>query len=91
MLTLVLGVFALGWAVAAYVMQQVSAFLALLGVSLVILALMFFMMAVIMQQGWMIQKELWTLQGMVSRDEAERLRVSGNRSARKPAPTNGES
>jgi dolichol-phosphate mannosyltransferase len=90
MLTMVLGVFALGWAVVAYVTHQVSAFLALLGVSLVILALMFFMMAVIMQQGWMIQKELWTLQGIVARDEAERLRVSRNRSARTPVPTNGE-
>jgi hypothetical protein len=40
----------------------VAAFLALLSVSLIILGLVFFMMAVILQQGWMIQKELWTLQ-----------------------------
>jgi hypothetical protein len=43
-------------------MHAVAAFLALLSVSLIILGLVFFMMAVILQQGWMIQKELWTLQ-----------------------------
>lgn len=78
-LTLVLGIFFLGWAVVAYVLQQVSAFLALLGVSLVILALAFFLMALIMQQGWQIQKELWTVQRMMSGDQTMRQYLDGGR------------
>jgi glycosyltransferase involved in cell wall biosynthesis len=60
--TSALGVIAFFGAVTAYLMHAVAAFLALLSVSLIILGLVFFMMAVILQQGWMIQKELWTLQ-----------------------------
>lgn len=60
--TSALGVVAFFAAVTAYLMHAVAAFLALLSVSLIILGLVFFTMAVILQQGWMIQKELWTLQ-----------------------------
>ena len=60
--TSALGLIAFFGAVTAYLMHAVAAFLALLSVSLIILGLVFFMMAVILQQGWMIQKELWTLQ-----------------------------
>lgn len=72
MLTLALGLFFSGWAVVAYALDQVAAYLALLGVSLVILALGFFMMAVIMQQSWAIQRELWMVQRMLSRDQSLR-------------------
>ena len=40
--------------------------------SLVILSLGFFLMAVIMQQGWLIQKELWTVQRLLGGDGALR-------------------
>jgi glycosyltransferase involved in cell wall biosynthesis len=73
LITLALGFFFLGWAVVANVLEQVSVYLALLGVLLVILALGFFMMATIMQQGWMIQKELWIVQRMLARNDAGRL------------------
>jgi hypothetical protein len=36
--------------------------MALLSVSLVILGIVFFLMAVVLQQGWMIQRELWAVQ-----------------------------
>lgn len=70
-LAFTLGVVAFFGAVSAYLMNQVAAFLALLSVLLVILGLVFFTMAVILQQGWMIQKELWTLQRALKTDALE--------------------
>jgi hypothetical protein len=78
MLTLLLGTISLGWAVFAYATDQTAAYLALLGVSLVILALVFFMMAVVMQQGWMIQRELWMVQRLIARDDTLRHALSMN-------------
>ena len=69
--TSALGIVAFFGALAAYLMNRVAAFLALLSVSLIILGLVFFMMAVILQQGWMIQKELWTLQRALKTEAME--------------------
>lgn len=68
--TSALAIVAFFGAVAAYLMNTVAAFLALLSVSLFILGLVFFTMAVILQQGWMIQKELWSLQRTLKTDPA---------------------
>ena len=72
MVTLALGLFFLGWAVVAMMLGEVAAYMALLGTSLVILSLGFFLMAIIMQQGWLIQRELWMVQRMLSGDGALR-------------------
>jgi len=72
MVTLALGLFFLGWAVVAMMLGEVAAYMALLGTSLVILSLGFFLMAIIMQQGWLIQRELWMVQRMLSGDRALR-------------------
>jgi glycosyltransferase involved in cell wall biosynthesis len=50
------------YAVIFYLTGEVSAYTALMGVLLVILAIILFMMGVVMQQGNMIQKEIWLLQ-----------------------------
>lgn len=72
MVTLALGLFFLGWAVVAMMLGEVAAYMALLGTSLVILSLGFFLTAIIMQQGWLIQRELWMVQRMLSGERALR-------------------
>ena len=56
------GAFFFVWAVINYFLGEVSAFNAVMGVSLVVLAIVLFMMGVVMQQGNMIQREIWLLQ-----------------------------
>ena len=72
MVSLALGLFFLGWAVVAMMLGEVAAYMALLGTSLVILSLGFFLTAIIMQQGWLIQRELWMVQRMISGERALR-------------------
>ena len=72
MVSLALGLFFLGWAVVAMMLGEVAAYMALLGTSLVILSLGFFLTAIIMQQGWLIQRELWMVQRMLSGERALR-------------------
>jgi glycosyltransferase involved in cell wall biosynthesis len=78
MLTFVLGAFFLGGAVVLYVIKMVSAYWAILGVSLIILALGLFMMALVMQQGWLIQRELWKMQSMIGGNETLRRSLANN-------------
>jgi len=78
MVTFVLGAFFLGFAVVLYVIKMVSAYTAILGVSLLILALGLFMMALVMQQGWTIQRELWMMQRMISGNETLRRSLALN-------------
>jgi len=71
-ITLAMGLFFLGWSIVAMIVGQVAAYMGLLGTSLVILSLGFFLTAIIMQQGWLIQKELWMVQRMLGGDGALR-------------------
>lgn len=57
-----LGAVSLGWAVVLVYLQKVSVYMALLSVLLVILGIVLFVMGVVVQQGNMIQRELWLLQ-----------------------------
>ena len=92
--TFLLGVFSFFGAVAAYLTGRVSAFLALLSVSLIILGLVFFTMGVILQQGWMIQRELWGLRRLLTTGIGDDVRTSpatvgangGHESASPPDP-----
>ena len=58
----VLGTISLIGAVFLYAMGMVSAYTALLGLSLLILAILLFVLGVVVKQGNMIQRELWILQ-----------------------------
>jgi dolichol-phosphate mannosyltransferase len=62
LLSLGLGGGFLIYAVLLYARHEVSAYVALLSVSLVILGIVLFVMSVVLQQGWMIQRELWSMQ-----------------------------
>ncbi len=61
-LSFVLGLIACVTSIVLYALGEVAVFTALMGVLLVILAIVLFMMGVVMQQGNMIQKEIWLLQ-----------------------------
>jgi len=62
LLSLLLGLASLVWAVSAFLTGGVSAYLALMSVSLVLLAILLFVMGVILRQGNMVQREMWLLQ-----------------------------
>ena len=62
MIALVIGFLALVMAVTELILGLVSAYMALLSVSMVILSILLFVIGVVLQQGNMIQRELWYLQ-----------------------------
>lgn len=78
LVTFVFGAFFLGSAVVLYVIKMVSAYFAILGVSLLILSLGLFMMALVMQQGWLIQRELWNMQRMNGGTDTLRRSLAAN-------------
>jgi hypothetical protein len=83
MLSLLLGVASLVWAIVAFATGRVSAYLAIMSVSLVLLAILLFVMGVILRQGNMVQREMWLLQraqlarddtGLLTAEQLEALR-----------------
>jgi hypothetical protein len=50
------------WSVILYLQHEISAYSALLGVLLIVLGIVLFMMGVVLQQGNMLQREMWALQ-----------------------------
>ena len=62
LLTFLLGAISFCAAVVLFYLGMVSVYVALMGTSLIILALVFFVLGVMVRQGHMIQRELWTLQ-----------------------------
>jgi glycosyltransferase involved in cell wall biosynthesis len=60
-LSLLLGIISLVAAVALFIARIVSVYMALMSVSLVILGILLFVMGVVLQQGNIIQRELWLL------------------------------
>ena len=62
MIALIVGLLALVMAVTELILGLVSAYMALLSVSMVILSILLFVIGVVLQQGNMIQRELWFLQ-----------------------------
>lgn len=81
---LLVGLVALVVAVVELIVGLVSAYMALLSVSMVILSILLFVIGVVLQQGNMIQRELWFLQG------ARGLERSGPLGGPAPAPTPDE-
>jgi len=84
LISLLLGVASLVWAVIAFLTDRVSAYLALMSVSLVLLAIVLFVMGVILRQGNMVQREMWLLQraqlardgdGLLTAEQREALRT----------------
>lgn len=73
LISLVVGAVSFIWALVALVLRQVSAYMALLSVSMVILSILLFVIGVVLQQGNMIQRELWFLQRVHGVDLAQRL------------------
>jgi hypothetical protein len=69
---LVLGAIFLIGAVWLFYRHEVSAYTALLSISLVILGIVLFVMGVVVKQGNMIQREIWMLQ-------SHRLEEQGNK------------
>ena len=49
------------WAVVRLMLGKVAAFVAIISLALAIIAVLFFTFGVIAQQGYMIQRELWTV------------------------------
>jgi len=72
MTSLGLGFISLVGAVILLVLRMVSVYLALLSVSLVILGIVLFVMGVVLQQGNMIQRELWILRRGVQPSQPRR-------------------
>ena len=80
------------WAVIALIMDFTAAFAALLSVSLVLLAILLFVMGVVVRQGNMVQRELWILQraqlaagsGMLTNEQQQAIR---NEPRAGPPPT----
>ncbi len=64
------------WAVILLLTQRVSAFSALLGVSMVILGILLFVMGLVLQQGNIVQRELWLLQRSQMQRSSALRRVS---------------
>ena len=62
MVSLATGFLFLGWAIYLLITGQVSAFSALLSVSMVILGILLFVIGLVLQQGNTVQRELWLLQ-----------------------------
>jgi glycosyltransferase involved in cell wall biosynthesis len=84
LISLLLGAASLVWAVIAFLTDRVAAYLALMSVSLVLLAIVLFVMGVILRQGNMVQREMWLLQraqlareevGMLTAEQREALRT----------------
>jgi glycosyltransferase involved in cell wall biosynthesis len=84
LISLLLGAASLVWAVIAFLTDRVSAYLALMSVSLVLLAIVLFVMGVILRQGNMVQREMWLLQraqlardgdGLLTAEQREALRT----------------
>jgi len=78
LLSFLLGVLSLVAATIFYILHMVAAYTALLGVSLVIVAMVLFVLGVVVRQGNMIQRELWLVQRFQIAQE--------KRSAPRPAP-----
>jgi glycosyltransferase involved in cell wall biosynthesis len=62
LVSLMLGVISFAGAVMLYYMRMVSAYTALLSLSLIIVAVVLFILGVVLKQGNLIQRELWWLQ-----------------------------
>jgi len=61
-IALVLGFISLVWAVVLFSLNMVSVYMALMSVSLVVVAMVLFVLGVVVKQGNMIQRELWSIQ-----------------------------
>lgn len=61
-ISLLAGIGFFTWAVTLYLSGDVAVYNALMGLLLVVLAIVLFMMGVVLQQGNMIQREVWLLQ-----------------------------
>ena len=66
------------WSVVRLLTGDVAAFAALVGLSLGVIALMFFAFGVIAKQGNMIQRELWTIQRTLQLDSRRRRDVGSS-------------
>jgi hypothetical protein len=56
------GIIMFFWAVVLFLQNQVSAYVALTSFSLMLIGLLFFVMGVVLRQGYMTQRELWIVQ-----------------------------
>jgi uncharacterized membrane protein len=61
-LSLTIGFGLLAWAIFLYVTREVSAYVALLAVLMVLLGIQLFFFGVVLQQQQAVQRELWMLQ-----------------------------
>ncbi len=60
------------WGIARALMGEVSAFVAIMSLSLALISLVFFTFGVIAQQGNMIQRELWTIKQTLLKESRKR-------------------
>lgn len=61
-LSLLLGLLMLVWAVVKFLRHEVSAFIALTSFSMILIGILLFVIGVVLRQGSMIQRELWIVQ-----------------------------
>ena len=71
-LSVVLGVGWMAFALVLFLRQQVSAYTALMGVLLIVVAILLFVLGVVLHQGNTVQRELWLLEQKLQRDERRR-------------------
>ena len=84
MTSLTIGFLFLLWAIFLLITGQVSAFSALLSVSMVILGILLFVIGLVLQQGNTVQRELWLLQRRQMRSGMEPAEESQPRRAPTP-------